>query len=163
MPGSESSAARRELEALPVRLSLSGVLAGRLQDAVGTATREVPYLTATAAEMVMSQSAALALDPEITFRRAYRLASSGLTSLPPTEFTELGQINTAVFDTLPRKNRVELASYFDRVRAGDETSSAEDREMLRVMRGAVLKLPPARLARLQQIYEKAIRVAVARE
>jgi hypothetical protein len=68
-----------------------------------------------------------------------------------------------VYDTLPRKNRVELAAYFDRVRAGEETSPAQDREMLGLMRGAVLKLPPARLTRLQQIYEKAIRVAISRD
>lgn len=163
MPTSQAVAAARELEALPTRLSLSGVLAERLQDAVGNATREVPYLTATAAEMVMGQSAALALDPEVTFRRAYRFASAGTTSLDRAEFAELGQLNGAVYASLSRGDRERLAGYFDRVRADAPASPHEDREMLRVMTGGVRKLSPPQLARLQQIYEKAIRVAILRE
>jgi hypothetical protein len=163
MPASAAVDAKRVLGSLSPRLSLSGVLAGRLQDAVANATREVPYLTPTAAEMVMSQSAALALDPEVTFRRAFRLASTGLTSLETAEFTELGRLTSAVYDVLPRKERVRLAAYFDRVRADAATTSDEDREMLRLMGGAVRQLAPATLARLQQLYEKAIRVAILRE
>ena len=163
MPAGQALDAKRELGSLLSRLSLSGVLAGRLQDAVATATRDVPYLTATAAEMVMSQSAALALDPEVTFRRAYRLASTALTSLATTEFTELGRLTSAVYDTLPRKDRVRLAAYFDRVRADDATTPEEDREMLGLMSAAVRRLPPARLTRLRELYEKAIRLAIQRE
>ena len=51
----------------------------------------------------------------------------------------------------------------DRVRADDPGSPAEDREMLVVMRRGVRKLPAPQLARLQQIYEKSIRMATLRE
>jgi hypothetical protein len=163
MPSGTAVAAGRELEAVPARLSLSGVLAERLQDAVKTATREVPYLTATAAEMVMGQSAALALDPEVTFRRAYRFASAGTRSLDRSEFAELGQLNAAVYSSLSRGDRERLAAYFDRVRADVPGSPQEDRDMLRVMTNGVRKLSPPQLSRLQQIYEKAIRVAILRE
>jgi hypothetical protein len=163
MPARPGVAAGRELDALPARLSLSGVLAERLQDALGTATREVPHLTTTAAEMVMGQSAALALDPEVTFRRAYRFASAGTRSLDRAEFAELGRLNGAVYASLSRADRERLAAYFDRVRADAPSSPQEDRDMLRVMTNGVRKLSPPQLARLQQIYEKAIRVAILRE
>jgi hypothetical protein len=163
MPASTAHNVPRELEALIPRLSLSGVLAERLQEAVDSATREVPHLNPTAAEMVMSQSAALALDPEATFRRAYRMASAGTSSLPREEFTELGRLNNAVFGSMPGRDRERLANYFDRVRRDDPTSPDEDRQMLRSMAGAVAKLPPPQLARLKELYEKAIRLAIMRE
>jgi hypothetical protein len=113
--------------------------------------------------MVMGQSAALALDPEVTFRRAYRFASAGTRSLDRAEFTELGRLNGAVYASLSRADRERLAAYFDRVRADAPSSPQEDRDMLRVMTNGVRKLSPPQLARLQQIYEKAIRVAILRE
>jgi hypothetical protein len=162
MPENSAYNVRRELEALLPRLSLSGVLAGRLQEAVGAATRDVPHLTPAAAEMVMSQSAALALDPEVTFRRAYRLASAGTTSLETAEFTELGKLNNTLYGSLPGRDRERLAGYFDRVRKDEPTTPDEDRLMLRLMGGAVAKLSPPQLARLKELYEKAIRAAIVR-
>lgn len=163
MPVNGGFNAPRELEALIPRLSLSGVLGGRLQDAVAAATRDVPHLTASAAEMVMSQSAALALDPEVTFRRAYRLASTSTPFLQAAESAELGRLTNAVFGSLPGRDRQRLADYFDRVRRDDPTTPDEDRQMLRLMAGAVAKLPPPQLARLKQLYEKAIHLAILRE
>lgn len=164
MPISQGVAAARELEVLPARLSLSGVLGERLQDAVGSATREVPHLTATAAEMVMGQSAALALDPEVTFRRAYRFASAGTKALDRAEFDELTRLNGAVYASLSRADRERLAAYFDRVRADAPAASPdEDHDMLVVMRAGVRKLPAPQLARLQKIYEKSIRMAILKD
>jgi hypothetical protein len=163
MPENPAYNAPRELEAMATRLSLSGVLAKQLREAVDRTTREVPHLNASAAEMVMGQSAALALDPEAAFRRAYRLASAGTASLAPAELSELGRLMNAVFATLPGRERERLALYFDRVRRDEVTSADEDRRMLRLTAGAVAKLPAAQLQQLRQLYEKAIRVAVVSE
>src|SRR5262249_50714028 len=129
MPAREGQSAR-ELGLLPGHLSLSGALAARLQDAVAAAAREVPYLSAGAAEMVMSQSAALALDPEVAFRRAYRYASSATTSLTSAEFKELAQLTNIVYGGLSPPQRERLAAYFDRVRANAPTAPEEDRGMM---------------------------------
>lgn len=163
MPANTAYNVPRELEAMASRLSLSGVMAGRLQEAVAAATRDVPHLNASAAEMVMSQSAALALDPEAAFRRAYRLASAAINSLTPPEFSELGRLNNAVFASLPGRERERLARYFDRVRRDEPTTPDEDRQMLRLMAGGVAKLPAPQLERLRQLYEKAIRLSIVGE
>ncbi len=156
--GSKTGA--KELDSLIEALSSNGTRETRLQQAVQAATLDVPFLSQQAAEMLMGRSAAEVLEPQEVFRRSYKWASSGLSSLRPAEGRELSELTNIVFASVPPKDRTRLGSYFERVKAGRPTASNEDREMSRIMKGAVLKLTSARLARLQALYEEAIRAAV---
>lgn len=160
VPDDGSTRSARELESLVGGLSLSAVMANRLQDAVRTAASEVPLLSAQAAEMLMGRSEAQVLEPPEIFRRAYQMASQGLASLTDSESRELGALTSALYASMSKKDRTRLGAYFDRVRARQLTLPEEDREMSSLFKDALLKLPSARLARLQALYEKAIRAAV---
>jgi GYF domain 2 len=154
----EEGAARPQmLDQLAEGVRTQGVFAARLQSAVQMVTRDVPQLTAPAAEMLMSQSEAKVLEPDQAFRRSLDALSRAIPTLSKTETQELSQITSATYASLPWKDRGRLAAYVDRVRNRQSTSPGEDREMGLLMKTAVLQLPPMRRLRLQALYEKAIR------
>jgi hypothetical protein len=142
-------------------VTLRGQMAARLQQALDAVVAEVPLLTPAAAEMLMGQSQAQALEPAEAFRRTYLLTGRGLSALSPAEQQEMGALSSDLYAKVPAGERARLGPYLDRVRAGRETDAAEDQQMSRVVKAAVLKLPAARRKRLQALFEKAIRVAVA--
>jgi hypothetical protein len=142
-------------------ITLQGHMAAALRQAIDTVTAEVPLLTPAAAEMLMGQSQALALEPAEAFRRTYLLAGRGLAALSAAEQKEMGALSTDLYARVPVGDRARLGPYLDRVRAGGATEPALDQQMSKVVKAAVLKLPAARRQRLQALFEKAIGVAVA--
>lgn len=156
----EEGAARPQmLDQLVEGVSTQGVFAARLQSAVQTVTRDVPQLSAPAAEMLMAQSEAKVLESDQAFRRSLDALSRALPTFSKTETQELSQITSATYGALPWKDRGRLAAYVDRVRNRESTTPGEDSEMGQLMKSAVLQLPPMRRLRLQALYEKAIRGA----
>ncbi len=154
----EEGAARPQvLDQLVEGVVTQGVFAARLQSAVQTVTRDVPQLSAPAAEMLMAQSEAKVLEPDQAFRRSLDALSRALPTFSKPETQELSQITSATYAALPWKDRGRLAAYVDRVRNRESTTPGEDREMSQLMKSAVLQLPPMRRLRLQAMYEKAIR------
>ncbi len=160
IPDDGSSRPVRELRTLREGIVLSGDNEAHLNQALERVIREVPHLSDASVQMVMGQSEAHVLEPEETFRRAYEMASRGLPALSAAEARELGDLVAAASSTLLPKTRTQLTAYFERIRNGKLTTPDEDREMSRIMKGAVLRLAPPRQARLQALYEKAIRAAV---
>ena len=142
-------------------ITMQGHMAARLRQSIDAVTAEVPLLTPAAAEMLMGQSQAQALEPAEAFRRTYLLAGRALATLSAAEQREMGALSTDLYAKVPGGERARLGPYLDRVRAGRETDPALDAQMSRVVKAAVLKLPPARRQRLQALFEKAIGVAVA--
>ena len=142
-------------------MTLQGRMAPRLRQAIETVTTEVPLLTPAAAEMLMGQSQAQALEPAEAFRRTYLLAGRALPQLSAAEQREMGALSTELYARVPSGDRARLGPYLDRVRDGRETDPALDAQMSRVVKTAVAKLPAARRQRLQALFEKAIGVAVA--
>lgn len=140
--------------------SLQGQLGRRLDEAVQSVTREAPHLSPEAAEMLMGQSAALILEPQDAFRRAYQALGQALPSFTAKETSELGALHSAVYASLPGRDQGRLGRYIEGVRTRRPTAPAEDLEMSRVMKTAVMKLPPAKRARLQAIFERAIAAAI---
>jgi hypothetical protein len=134
----------------------------RHREAVQTATAELPHLRADTIELVMSSSAAGVLDASEVFRRAYEAAGRGLAALNPAEARELGALNSALSGSLSSRERAQLADYIERVRAKRPTSPAEDAEMSRLVRRGTAALAPARRARLQELFAKAVSWALAR-
>ena len=153
--------ADRELEALVEGVTTQGIFAVRLQTALVNVTVEVPQLTPAAAEMLMGSSEAKVLEPDQAFRRSLEALSKTLPSLSAKDSQELGQITTATYAALAPKDRAGLASYVARVRDRQPTTAAQDKEASRIMKSAVLRLPPSRRTRLQEYYEQAIRTSLA--
>jgi hypothetical protein len=141
-------------------ITMQGHMAARLRQAIEAVTAEVPLLTPAAAELLMGQSQAQALDPTEAFRRTYLLAGRGLPSLSAAEQREVGALSTELYARVPAGDRARLGPYLDRVRGGRATEPATDQQMSRVVKAAVLKMPAARRQRLQALFEKAIGVAV---
>lgn len=148
-------------EELRQGITLRGQMAARLRQAIEAVTAEVPLLTPAAAEMLMGQSQAQALEPVEAFRRTYLLAGRGLASLSAAEQREMGTLSAELYARVPAGERARLGPYLDRVRGGHATNPALDQQMSRVVKTAALKLPAARRQRLQALFEKAIAVSVA--
>ncbi len=148
--------AERDLEALVRGVTTQGDFALRLQNALVNVTMEVPQLTPAAAELLMGSSEAKVLEPDQAFRRSIEALSRALPSLSKKDAQELGQITTATYGALVPKERAALLAYVARVRDRQATTSAQDKEASRIMKSAVLRLPPARRARLQELYQQAI-------
>jgi hypothetical protein len=159
LPEAGSSPADHELDALLAGFSTNGVLAEKLQQAVQNVTLAVPHLSSTAAEMLMAQSQARVLEPDQAFRRALDAAARALPTWSKDDTQDFAQITAATYAALSAPERNRLAAYVDRVRARQLTSPEDDREMSRLMKAAVLRLPPAKRERLQALYEQAIRSA----
>jgi hypothetical protein len=158
-PEEKAGALAGTAEGLLAAVAFKGPMAARLPEAVRRAAEEVPILTPEAAELLMGQSAALVLEPADAFRRAYESVGRGMPSLSREEIQELGTLSTALYNTLPGRERQQLGSYIERVRDRQPTSTAEDLAVSQLAKRAVLKLPAPRRARLQQIYAKAIAAA----
>jgi hypothetical protein len=124
--------------------------------AVAAAIREIPLLSAQAAEALMSRSAAQVLEPPEVFRRAYGSVGRGLWALSRAESKELGDLHTLIYDSLPAAQRSRLGDYIDRARSRYATTPEEDRQMTQVMKSAVLALPADKRSRLQALFEKAM-------
>jgi hypothetical protein len=159
LPEGSSSAPERELGVLLAGFKTNGVLAEKLQQAVQNVTLAVPHLSPTAAEMLMGQSQARVLEPDQAFRRALDAAARALPTWTKNDTEDFAQITAATYAALSLQERNRLAAYVERVRARQLTSSEDDREMSRLMKAAVLRLPPAKRERLQALYEQAIRSA----
>jgi hypothetical protein len=145
------------LEPLGGALNVRGLLAPRLDAAVQAAIEGVPHLNAPAAEQLMAQSAARVLEPDQAFRRSVAALAELLPSLSKAQTRELSRLTRATYATVPWKNRSRLARYIERVRAGDTTDPAVDREMAELMKAAELQLSPDQRHRLQLYYKRAIR------
>ena len=160
VPDDGSTRPERELQALVAGLDLDGRTASRLAAAVQAATDDVPLLSPSAAEVVMAGAESSVLDPPAAFRRTLELASGGLATLSAAETRELEVLEAAAWAALSKPERDRLLAYRSRVRVKQAGSSEEDLVMAGLMKRAVLSLPSAdRLARLQALYEKAIRAA----
>lgn len=137
-------------------------IAAQRAKAIDAAQSETPQFSRATVEFLMSQSMAQILEPHETFRRGQSLVSRGIGSLSPAESRELGALMQAVYGTLPARERGRLGAYLDKLKSGILTKPEEDREMSLAMKSGVLKLSKQRRARLQALFEKAIRAAAAR-
>jgi hypothetical protein len=133
------------------------LLAAERAKAVEAAVDETPQLSRETIELVMSHSDAQILEPHETFRRAQWLVFRGVGALTPAESRELGALLQSVYAALSAKERTRLGAYLNKLKTGVMTTLEEDRELAAVMKKGVLKLPPQRMARLQALFDKAIR------
>jgi hypothetical protein len=155
------SAGAADLDALAAGVVTSGKLALNLQKAVQKVTLEVPALTPAAAEMLMARSEARVLEPDQAFRRSFEAVANALPTWKGGESQEMGRLISSCYATLTPRDRARLAAYVDKVQKHQMTTPQEDREMVLVMKDAVLRLPAPKRLRLQVLYQKAVEAAVA--
>jgi hypothetical protein len=137
------------------------LLAVERAKAIDAAVDETPQLSRDTIELVMSQSETQILEPHETFRRAQWLVFRGVGALTPAESRELGALMQSIYAALSAKERSRLGPYLNKLKTGVLTTLEEDRELAAVMKKGVLKLPPQRRARLQALFDKAIRAQTA--
>jgi hypothetical protein len=160
IPDDGSQRPRAELDALVNGLALAGAAEKTLRAAIEQVQPQLPHLTAAAVELTMLQSPDLQFDGPGAFRQAQVLASRGLAALTHDETRELDALNAAIAAGLTRPERRQLATFQERVRRGDLAAAADAGAAMTLVRGAVLRLDRAQIARVQAINEKAIRAAV---
>ena len=142
------------LDALADALVARGVLEARLRQSVEAAVAAVPHLTTAAAQQLMARSEARVLEPEQAFRRSLAALAKRLPTLTKGESAELAGLTAATYAGVPWAERSKLASYIERLRRDEPTSSDEDRTMARLLqdrRAAPLAgAPPASAGVLRQ-------------
>jgi hypothetical protein len=158
-PESAAATGARPIDDLVAAFHSDGQLDGRLRQAVQAVTTDVPVLNASAAELLMSRSSASVLEPDQAFRRGLEALAHAIPAWKGADLRDIGTLTSATYAVLPGRDRGRLASYINAVRAGKATTPQEDKEMCQMMKGAVLRLTPARRVRLQALYEQAIRVS----
>ncbi len=131
-------------------------------ESVSSVTREVPLFSEASAERLVRQSEAQALAPEDAFRRGFRAATLGISSLPPAEAREMSSLTSAAYARVSARERAQMGAYLDKVKSQRGTTPKEDRDAAAIMKRALKGFPAARLARIQQLYEKAIEAGLAR-
>jgi len=159
-PEEAGEKATRGTDALLAGFQMKGALDARVREAVAVVTREVPFLSAPAAELLMARSEARVLEPDQAFRRGLEALTRALPSWKPQEVNELGQLTSAIYAGLPSRDQSRLASYIGRVRGGQATTPQDDKEMGQLMKSAILRLRAPQRQRLQALYEKAVRAAL---
>jgi hypothetical protein len=155
------SAGATDLEALTTGVVTTGALAQNLQQAIQKVTLEVPALTPAAAELLMARSEAKVLEPDQAFRRSFEAVASALPTWKGGEAQEMGRLLSACYRTLTGRDRTRLAAYVEKVQKHQHTTPEEDREILQLMKTAVLRLTGPQRERLQALYQKAVEAAGA--
>lgn len=150
------------LEALARGLALDPARAERYARAVEGAVRDVPTLSPDAARLVVARSANRPLNPAALLAQSFRQQAAGLGALSPDEQRELDVlIATAVAGVEP-KVRPRVLAFVERLRSGTEAEVSSDDESAGLLRGGVLLLSSAQLARLQDLAARAIRAGSGR-
>ncbi len=156
--GRGESTAQAPPPTLEPRLSLDQLRA----QSVEVIAREVPLFPAATADRLVRSSEAQAMAPEEAFRRGFSAAARGASSLPATEAREMSSLTSTAYSRVSAKERSLMGAYLGKVRIGRPTTQAEDREASAIMKRALQGFPAARLARIQQLYAKAIESGLSR-
>ncbi len=162
LPDDGSPGPRRDLEALQASFKFTQTVDRLIEQSVDSLSREVPLLSRATAETLIRASSAQSLAPEQALRRGFQLAAAGLPALPAPEAQEMGDLTSAAYAGLSARDRTRLAAYLERLRLEQPTPPEEDREMAALMKRALLQLNAPRLARIQELYGKAIAAGIAR-
>lgn len=159
IPDDGSTRPAHELDALVAGLSLDGRETVRQASLLTQLTADLPFLDKAAAELVITGASAADQSTPRVLRRGLDLASRGRVTLSVAEAQELDGLAAAAVVLLPKTERERVATYLVRVRAGEATSSEDDAAVAPLFKRALLSLPDESLARLQALYEKAVRTA----
>jgi hypothetical protein len=155
VPEAGGGRAIEEIDSLETAVSLSGVRDAARRRAVEGASLELPQLSLGAIQKLVESGGPGT--PAELFCRSLVASARGLQSLGPAGAQELQGLTAQALDTLPKKERAQLAEYLGHVAADQPTQPQEDEQMRVLMKAAAARLVPARRDRLGELYEVAIR------
>jgi hypothetical protein len=132
----------------------------QVQEALGQAREQLPYLSPETVQLVLSASVWSVPDPPEVFNRAYTAARRGSSTLVQPEAEELKALETALVAGLRPAERQRVHEY-DRVRLERATLPSEDREMLGLYARGTRALPAPSRERLRVLFGKAVAAGLA--
>ena len=109
----------------------------------------------------MLQSGGAAAEPGAVFRQSCEWIARGRAALPADDAAEIDTLSAMLRAAVSPEDWARLASYVERVKAGQPTAPQEDREVAAIAKAAVLKLTETNRVRLQALCEKAVLAAAA--
>lgn len=135
--------------------------AAQLTQAQDALAAELPQFSRATVDALIAQSGAPILEAGEAFRRGQMAMTRGIGALSPGESAELSNLMQAVYGALSGAERGQLASYLDTLRGRSLTKPEQDRAMQPLMKKGVSKLAAARRARLQALFDKAVKAGLA--
>ncbi len=151
-----------QVEALCRGLRTTGLVEGRLGQAVDRLALEVPELSQDTLRLLVSERMSQGKELEGVPSTALFMVSRGLDALTPGEAEEMRAIYQQVWAPVPDADRVRMASLLQEIRAGRDVLAADLLALRGAVKAGVLALPPEQRTRLQQLSGRAVRRAFQR-
>lgn len=129
-------------------------------EAIEAARAQIPYLSAQTIELIMANSTEGVLEPAEVFHRAHQAFERVRTSLPPHIAAEIDHHTAAVIAELDRLEADQLRGYLADLRQGTPTAAYQDKGAVWLMARGVRRLPPDRIARMQELFAQAVTKAL---
>jgi hypothetical protein len=146
-----------ELEELCKRLTPSGQLAARVDEAVERLAVDVPELSKDALRLLVAGKMSQNLDLTGVPQDALRAVSRGLDALDAAEASEMRASYQKIWEPVPEAERVRLAALLAEVKAGRPILPADAQALRDAVRAGVHALPEPERARLQELSGRAVR------
>ncbi len=158
-PESRQAQAAQAEQALLAAVRHPTGFGARLDEALGRAAKEAPFLDRATSERLMQSSQAQVLEPPDLLRRSYERLGRGLPALSPAEQAELARLHGSLYAALPGRDRQWLADYVDKARGRQPLTEADDREALPLMQRGCARLGTKQQERLRQLFGRAVGAA----
>jgi hypothetical protein len=156
-PGAAGEEFAAQLLALCRGLSATGLVAGRVAEAVERMALEVPELSDDALRLLVSERLSAGKPLDDVPQAALRGVGRGADALGREEAAEMRAIYQQVWSPVAEAERVRLAAVMGEVRAGRPVPGEQLQALREVMKAGVLALPPDQRARLQALSGRALR------
>lgn len=131
----------------------------RLDEALGRAARELPFLDRATSERLMRSSQAQVLEPPDLLRRSYERLGRGLPALSPLEQADLTRLHGSLYGALAGRDRQRLADYVEKARNRQPLVEADDRAVLPLLQRGCARLGTKQQERLRQLFGRAVSAA----
>jgi hypothetical protein len=153
--GGLTSNAQERFAVLEGALRFTAPIETALSDAAARLTAECSIFTPTSVRTIARR-----ISPdsptEAYFKVGWSWAQRGQGLLDGASQGELGEIMTDVFAQMSPADRTRFGNYSAKLMAGQRTGRSEDGAAMRILGGAVARLSPASLSRLQTLVDAAL-------
>ncbi len=158
-PESRQAQAVKAEQALLAAVQHPTGFGARLDEALGRAAKEVPFLDRATSERLMRSSQAQLLEPPDLLRRSYERLGRGLPALSSLEQADLTRLHGSLYAALPGRDRQRLADYVEKARNRQPLAEADDRAVLPLLQRGCAHLGGKQQERLRQLFGRAVSAA----
>ena len=156
-PAAAGAHLSEEVASLCRGLSATGVVEGRLSEAVERLSIEVPELSREALRLLVAERLSQGRDLADVPREGLRLVSRGLDALGPGEAAEMRSIYQQVWAPVPEADRVRSAALLAAIKDGQSVPDDAVATLRAALKTGILALPADQRARLQELSSRALR------